>query len=733
MLRGVLMVCGVLVCASADCRAEEFQPVQPPAWARRCTRMAYVTPGELEDAAAAGVQAVHFNLVWPYYPLRRDGGGLAEADARQLREFVERCHARGIKAILGLPPFLPVNLARKHPEWRVFFEDNDRALHIEPQENDLGTRLGCNQGPWGEYLIELLVELVQDYDLDGYSFDGNYHPPICYAPHAKAAYRRDTGRELPAQADLHDVAYREYLVWRGEQLERHYATMQRRLKAVKPDAVVMSWSVNGGRYGHFLHSPRAMPTRLNLLLDLPMQEWWLDETNLGASVLPAFGVSYLRATTGRRLSASESYLMSRGNPYGTDSFPKLEYLARSRWVMTNGAIPPEALGWSGHKETALQILRETRELEPYLVEIEDIPWAALLVSEQTRQFYAYRDIAGIFLPPVLGVFRTTYEEHLPLSLLNDWDLQADELAKYRVVVLAGAAALSDRQVQAVREYVARGGGLVATGETSLCDELGRPQQDFALADVFGASYRGRPQAVTTPQAIDVNFAIALDDAYWRQRVGSALLRWPGLELWRDERLQELTPYRQVRTKGPGVKVAPGEGTTIAAEFVPDGAPPGTFLPGVVTRTFGQGRVVYLATDLAAGYWSYGYPYQRRMLRRVLEWAAGAAPPIAVQAPMSVQTTFYRQRLPEGERWLIHRYNGLNTTGGHGLPAVDVPLREEVVPIHGVTLSWTGRPPRRVTLQPGDRPVPWESAGDRQHVALPPLELHDIVVVEFDAN
>ena len=52
-----------------------------------------------------------------------------------------------------------------------------------------------------------------------------------------------------------------------------------------------------------------------------MQEWWLDETNLGASVAPAFGAAYLRAVAGDRPCASEPYLMSRGNPYGTDVEP----------------------------------------------------------------------------------------------------------------------------------------------------------------------------------------------------------------------------------------------------------------------------------------------------------------------------------------------------------------------------------------------------------------------------
>src|SRR5262249_58354806 len=169
-----------------------------------------------------GVQVVHANVVWPYYPLTRDGGGLTKDDAARLRDLVDACHKRGMKLMLGLPPFPSVGLVEAHPDWRVHPDDVGSILKVKPREDNLGTRIGCNVGPWGDYLIDILAELMEDYAIDGYSFDGNYQSGICFCPTCKAAYRRDTGEALPKKIDLDDIAYRKYLVWRGELLEAHY-------------------------------------------------------------------------------------------------------------------------------------------------------------------------------------------------------------------------------------------------------------------------------------------------------------------------------------------------------------------------------------------------------------------------------------------------------------------------------------------------------------------------------
>lgn len=710
-------------------------PVTPPLWVRNVTRMAFVTPDQAEQAARAGAQVLQTNLIWPYYPLRRDGGDGPPAElAARLRALVTECRRLKVRLILGLPPFPPVELLRDHPEWRVYPTSPEAPPATAPAEHDLSTRLACNVGPWGEYLIDLCVELARDYGLDGFSFDGNYHPPICYCPACVAAYREERQEELPPRADLVLPGYRRYLEWRGAQLEMHYRRLRERLRLARPDVALISWSVNAGRYGHLLHSPRAMPTRVNLAFDMPMQEWWLDESNLGASVAAPFGVAYLRAVSGDRACAAEPYLMSRGNPHGTHSFPAHERLMRSYLAMTHGAIPAQSFGWPGHEASAGEALAAIGARAQWLTGTRSDPWAALLVSEQTRQFYAYPAIAEGYLPHLFGAYRALLAEHRPVTLINDWDLVPETLARYAVVVLPNAAALSDPQVRALRAYVEGGGGLVATGETSLFNEFGEPRRDFALADLFGVRFRGLGGAVDgegRPRATPESLGAAGTAAYFRERQALALLGWPEARhpLLVDAKLSGLVPTRSVVFRGPAVRVSePEDPSEVVARMLADGER-GEGAPAVLARRYGRGRVVYFPAGLDAANWSSSLPYHRRMLDRALHWAAQGIPAVQVEAPQCVQAGYYVQ--PEqGNRKIIHLLNNLNSAAGQGLPVAEVPLREESVPVHGVRVRFRGRAPVRVQWQPGSVALRLQREGEDSVVEVPPLPDHMLIVAEY---
>ena len=69
-------------------------------------------------------------------------------------------------------------------------------------------------------------------------------------------------------------------------------------------------------------------------------------------------------------------------------------------------------------------------------------------------------------------------------MLTEHDLEDADLQGIRVLVLPNVACMSPRAAEVVRRFVAAGGGLIATFETSLYDENYQRRPDSALADLF---------------------------------------------------------------------------------------------------------------------------------------------------------------------------------------------------------------------------------------------------------
>jgi hypothetical protein len=80
---------------------------------------------------------------------------------------------------------------------------------------------------------------------------------------------------------------------------------------------------------------------------------------------------------------------------------------------------------------------------------------------------------------------------------------------------------------------------------------------------------------------------------------------------------------------------------------------------------------------------------------------------------------------------MHFMNNINTAAGHGLPANDVPLREETLPIHDIRVAFRGSDlPRRFHFQPDGIAIEPRASDDGIELTLPRLDLHAMLVAEF---
>lgn len=576
----------------------EFRAVRIPAWVQETTGCGYtlsVMDTKAREAAAAhGVKISEMGFVDPFYAYydskllkRRSPHVPPEKLAKDIAEY----RRLGVRILGVYPPCLQGEVYENHPEWRRIATNTTEIPTIDLQKYPHGGML-CLLGPYGDFFVDVLAEILTQFpQVDAFSFDGLHYGGVCYCQFCRANYRKDTGLEIP-NADMNDPAFRRYQHWADRRMENLVQRMQTRLKAIKPEVALVTWTTNAGRFGHFLSIPRNMPARMNLLLDAPDQEFWLDETNRGTTIVPAFANAYIWATTNHRVAFSEPYILSHGNPYGKDSFPPQEILRRMMLALTYGAAPSIAVAQPPHLQQELyRCMDEVQRRKPWLTHKSPEPWAAMVMSDNTRNFYGRSpgQVEERYMASVLGTFRTAVEEHLPVAVINDWNLNAADLARYKVLILPNTACLDDAQVAAVEQFVRNGGGLVASLDTSLFDEYGNPRKNFALASVLGVEYQGLPTATGGKEEIDVNFAQAIGPDYWEKRKNVFDFQQDPASLLNQGRMKTYVGEQPVTFKGAALKVVCKDpAAKVLATLRPKSSEGATTFPGVVSRTYGKG-------------------------------------------------------------------------------------------------------------------------------------------------
>jgi hypothetical protein len=301
-----------------------------------------------------------------------------------------------------------------------------------------------------------------------------------------------------------------------------------------------------------------------------------------------------------------------------------------------------------------------------------------------------------------GFHLALLERHLPHRLMRDIDLAQGVVGSPKVLVLPNLMLMSPEACEAVRRFVAAGGGLVATFRTSLCDEDGNPRDNFALADVFGADYM---------EMFGFSYGfVRFDEAHEITR--NIKLGFP-MTLW-EKHQTKVRPRNGAQALGRLVN--PMRGMHM-------GNPPQevTPWPALVLNTFGKGRVVYMPQQMGDCYQDYGHPDNRALLADAVRWAAGGPPPVELEGPATVEMVPWGQG---GGKRIVHLVN--RTSAG--------PMRTkgsvitECIPVHNLKLVFADRL-RHARLEPDGLALEVRPCGVHWETTVPRLDIHGMVIVE----
>jgi hypothetical protein len=305
-----------------------------------------------------------------------------------------------------------------------------------------------------------------------------------------------------------------------------------------------------------------------------------------------------------------------------------------------------------------------------------------------------------------------------------------------VLILPNIASMTDAQVTAVRRFVARGGALIASGQTSLFDEWGDARADFALGDLLGVKRSG---ASGDPRAAA--------DRLRQSAAAQTYLR--------------LTPELRARVEGPHVAgeplatrerhpvlagfdetdILPYGGTLDALgvdprasalltfipafpAFPPETAwmrQPRTDIPGLVINESANRRVAFLSADIDRRFAIDNLPDHGNLMANLVRWAARDTIPLHVEGPGLLDCELYRQ----SDRLLLHVVN-LTSAGSWRAPV------DEIIPVGPLRVRVrlpAGLRPRTVTLRVAGGTTPAVVRERTIDVRLRSVLDHELIVIE----
>jgi hypothetical protein len=635
-------------------------------------------------------------------PLHHRSAWLGETDP--FGTLVTGCRGLGMTVLARVDPHAVRDEVRKaHPDWISITAAGEPRRHWA--NPDLWVT--CALGPYNfEFMDRVNREIVTKYGVDGI-FANRWAPQggDCFCVHCEANFKAASGgRSLPRTTDRRDPARRAFLEWRVARLTELWKHWDASIRGVRAAARFVP---NG---------PPDMKTAA-ALADIQFADY---QARRGLVPPWANGrrAKEFRAVMGRR-PVGGIFSVGLEEPYRWKDSVQSEPEVRL-WVAeaTANGMRPWVTKFSGvlYDRRWLPIVERIYDWhyrhESYLRNTRPLARVALLHSEQTETYHAGVGAGDRQGDHVLGMYHALVEARVPFELVHEALLTPDRLDAFKLLILADAAALSDAQCAAIREYVKRGGSILATFASSLFDEFGVRRTDFGLADVFGVSFAGRIDgpmhnsylSLDPDPATGKRHAIldGLDDA---PRIVNGVFR---IEV------RPTQPFPSPLTLIPSYPDLPME------DVYPRVAR--TETRELYLRDLGRSRVAYFPWDIDRTFWDVMGVDHLRLLKNAVSWACNEPAPVEIDGPGILDVTAWRQQ----NSMTVHIVNMTNPMMMKG------PLRE-TLPVGPLTARIRlpdGLRARKVQLLTSGRTVPADLRNGTLRVAVPSVDTHEVIAIDL---
>ncbi len=624
-------------------------------------------------------------------------------DRDMFGEMVKGSRALGISIIARVDPHAMSEEAfAAHPEWAACTEDGKPRRHWAAADMYVTCQ---NGGFMFDFMPAVLKEIADNYQPEGFFGNRWAGSGMCYCATCRTKFRAATGLELPTTNDPQDPRRKAYIQWNADMRWKQFKLWDDTVKASKKDCF---FSPNGGMNDpNNVTIPIVAVDRQGRAGTTPvwMMGKYAKQVRAYMQNLPVLGIFNIGVEDDNRWKDS----VQVGSELEAWAHGGIAQGARPWYVKFNARIFDSR--WVAPVE---KIFQWHYKHDRYMRNTANLARVAMVNSAQSGGFTAGGTaftagdgvrVAQRVTDSVNGYYQALVEARIPFEMADDRQLEARHIGRYRVLVLSDVAAMSEAQCQQIRDYVKGGGRIVATGETSLYDELGKRRANFGLADLFGCDYvkteNGIKNSYLTPRHPHP-LTKGLEDA---PRIIAAT--------------QQLTVRPHDDTKPPLTLIPSYPDLPMERVYA---AQEETNIPMAYCREVGKGRVVYFPMDLDHTFWEVLAPDHLILLANAVTWAADEAAPMTVKGPGMVDIAYWRQKNSLAAH-LVNMNNPMMMKG---------PYRE-IMPAGPYTVSLAipaGAKVGAVTLLESGAVPKTSRDGDRLVVEVPSIRLHEVVAVDL---
>ena len=527
----------------------------------------------------------------------------------------------------------------------------------------------CVNSPYyDEYLPSVLTEIIERSHPDGFadnSWSGLGRESICYCENCKRKFRDRTGAAIPAKQDWNDPVYKRWIDWNYARRVEVWDLNNRATKAAGGPNCLW-FGMNSGSITSQSRSFRdckAIFERAEMVfLDHQARgvDGFEENSDTGKLVHGVLGWDKLAP------ESMAMYQAGRGT-FRVSSKPAAE--ARM-WMFEGfaGGIQP----WWHHIGAYHEDRRMYRTAEPvmswyaanqqYLVNRRPLATVGIVWSQRNTDFYGNERAAELVDAPYRGFTQSLVRARIPYVPIHIDNVERDG-ANLKVLILPNIAAMSDAQCAAVRKFAANGGAVIATGVTSLYNELGDARGDFGLAGLFGAHFAGTPGAEKTATGQTLHTYLRLSPELRAGVPGPHSSDEPKVTGQRHAVLRGFDETDILPFGGTLTALKLDRGVTVPLTFVPPFPvlppetswmrQPKTDIPGLVLN----GNSAYLPADIDRLYLRNNLPDHAALLANLVRWGAKNDIPLQVEGRGLFDCNLYTQQ----NRVIAHVIN-LTATG-----------------------------------------------------------------------